>query len=94
MRRQNHHRLTTMHLNLDNLLLNDRGVAFDPESGDTYRLVGPAVHLVRLLQQGADDDGLLDYLVSEYDIDEQTARRDLDIFLHTLERLKLRRPAP
>ncbi len=75
--------------NLENLLLNDRGIAFDPASGETYRLLGPAVQLVRLLQKGADDAELLDYLLEEYEVDESTARRDLDVFLGTLEQMKL-----
>jgi PqqD family protein of HPr-rel-A system len=79
---------------LENLLLNDRGIAFDPVSGETYRLVGPAVQLVRLLQKGADDAELLDYLLAEYDVDESTARRDLDVFLGALEQLKLWEAAP
>ena len=74
---------------LENLLLNDRGIAFDPASGETYRLVGPAVHLVRLLQQGADDAALLQYLLEEYEVDAATARRDLDNFLGALEQMKL-----
>ncbi|HEV3271654.1 MAG TPA: HPr-rel-A system PqqD family peptide chaperone [Candidatus Methylacidiphilales bacterium] len=79
---------------LENLLLNDRGIAFDPASGDTYRLIGPAVQLVRLLQKGTDDDALLRYLLEEYDVDESTARRDLDVFLGTLEQMKLWEAAP
>ena len=79
---------------LENLLLNDRGIAFDPASGETYRLVGPAVQLVRLLQNGADDAALLQYLLDEYDVDESTARRDLDVFLGTLEQMKLWEAAP
>ncbi len=79
---------------LENLLLNDRGIAFDPASGETYRLVGPAVHLVRLLQKGADDAALLNYLLEEYDVDESTARRDLEVFLGTLEQMKLWEEAP
>jgi PqqD family protein of HPr-rel-A system len=79
---------------LENLLLNDRGIAFDPVSGETYRLVGPAVQLVRLLQKGADDDELLRYLLDEYDVDESTARRDLEVFLGTLEQMKLWEAAP
>ncbi len=74
---------------LDNLLLNDRGVAFDPASGETYRLLGPAVALVRLLQGGAGDDELLRFLLNEYEVDESTARRDLDAFLGMLEKMKL-----
>jgi PqqD family protein of HPr-rel-A system len=74
---------------LDNLLLNDRGLAFDPASGETYRLVGPAVPLVRLLQKGATDSELLRFLLDEYQVDESTARRDLDSFLGMLEKMKL-----
>jgi PqqD family protein of HPr-rel-A system len=79
---------------LDKLLLNDRGIAFDPASGETYRLVGPAFQLVKLLQKGADDDELLRFLLDEYDVDESTARRDLDVFLGNLEQLKLWEVAP
>jgi len=75
---------------LENLLLNDRGIAFDPATGETYRLVGPAVQLVRLLQNGANDDALLEFLLNEYDVDESTARRDLEVFLGSLEEMKLR----
>ncbi len=82
-----------MTTSLENLLLNDRGIAFDPVSGETYRLVGPAVQLVRLLQKGVDDDALLQHLLNEYEVDESTARRDLDVFLGSLEELKLRGPA-
>ena len=78
---------------LDNLLLNDRGLAFDSTSGETYRLVGPAVALVRLLQKGADEPELLRYLLDEYDVDESTARRDLATFLGMLEKMKLREAA-
>jgi PqqD family protein of HPr-rel-A system len=74
---------------LENLLLNDRGIAFDPATGETYRLIGPAVHLVRLLQKGANNDDLLRYLLEEYAVDEATARRDLEVFLGTLEQMKL-----
>lgn len=80
---------TSMTTPLDHLLLNDRGIAFDPASGETYRLIGPAVQLVRLLQHGADEAALLDYLLNEYDVDAATARRDLDVFLGTLAQMKL-----
>jgi len=74
---------------LDNLQLNERGLAFDPASGEIYRLVGPAIALVRLLQKGANDSDLFRFLLDEYDVDESTARRDLDAFLGMLEKMKL-----
>jgi PqqD family protein of HPr-rel-A system len=79
---------------IEKLLLNPRGVAFDPVSGETYRLIGPALHLVKLLQHGADDAELLQYLLDEYDVDEATARRDLAAFLASLEKMKLWESTP
>lgn len=72
---------------LENIMLNDKGIAFNPVTGETFRLVGTAVQLVRLLKQGADSPALLNYLLEEYDVDEATAQRDLDAFLATLERM-------
>lgn len=72
---------------LENILLNDQGIAFNPVTGETFRLVGSAVQLVRMLKEGADTTALLQYLLDEYDIDAVTAQRDLDTFLATLERM-------
>ena len=74
---------------LDQLLVNERGIAFDPASGEMYRLIGPAYALVRQLQHGATKDELLRHSLEEYEIDEPTARRDLDAFYLMLEKLKL-----
>jgi hypothetical protein len=78
-----------MTLALDQLLVNERGIAFDPASGEMYRLIGPAYALVRQLQRGATRDELLRYLLEEYEIDEPTAQRDLEAFYLMLEKLKL-----
>ena len=77
-----------MKTTLENLVLNDHGIALDPATGETYRLTGPALQLLRLLREGADEDALLHFLLEDYDVDEATARRDLDAFLATLERMK------
>ncbi|MCE0497184.1 MAG: PqqD family protein [Methylacidiphilales bacterium] len=77
-----------MKTTLEKLVLNDHGIALDPATGETYRLTGPALQLLRLLQRGEDEDGLLRFLLDEYNVDEATARRDLDVFLATLEQMK------
>jgi PqqD family protein of HPr-rel-A system len=72
---------------LKNLQIDDGGIALNPVTGETFRLFGSAAELVRLLKEGADTDTLLQHLLQEYEIDEATARRDLDTFLARLERL-------
>ena len=76
-----------MTTHLENILLNDRGIALNPATGETFRLIGPALHLVRLLQQGAPTSALLDYLLETYDVDRPTAQRDLDNFIAMLEKM-------
>ena len=76
-----------MTTHLENILLNDRGIALNPATGETFRLIGPALHLVRLLQQGAPTSALLDYLLETYEIDRATAQRDLDTFIAMLEKM-------
>jgi len=69
---------------LRSIILHDRGIALDPATGETFRLVGPALQLARLLQQGAQPSDLLAHLLETYQVDEATARRDLDAFLTML----------
>ncbi len=76
-----------MTTHLENILLSDPGIARNPVTGETYRLIGPALHLVRLLQQGAPTSALLDYLLETYHVDRATAQHDLDIFLAMLEKM-------
>jgi hypothetical protein len=72
---------------LENIQLSDQGIAFNPVTGETFRLVGSALPLVKLLKQGVDSSALLPYVLEEYDVDPATAQRDLDAFLATLERM-------
>jgi hypothetical protein len=73
--------------NLGHIQVSDRGIALNTATGETFRLVGPALQLVHLLKRGSGAEGLLDYLVKTYDIDPTTAQRDLDAFLATLEKM-------
>jgi PqqD family protein of HPr-rel-A system len=72
---------------LQNIQINDRGIALNPVTGETFRLAGSALQLVRKLKEGARPDELLQCLLDEFEVDEATARRDLDAFLASLERL-------
>lgn len=72
----------TMSAKLDDLLLNDRGFVFDAVEGLSFQLSPTALRLVRWMQEGdATEQMLLQHLMNEYEVDEHTARRDLEGFL-------------
>ncbi len=72
---------------LSDLLLNDRGFTFDPASGETFQLNTTGLRIVRMLQQGLDSDAVLGRMIEDFEVDENTARRDLDDFLSGLKQL-------
>ncbi len=72
---------------LKNIQIDDSGLALNPVTGETFRLSSSALQLVRMLQQKADTDALLRHLLEEYNVDESTARRDLETFLSQLKQL-------
>lgn len=70
---------------IQDILLNDRGFAFEPSSGQTCQLSSTGLRLVRLLQGGAEEPALVERLLEEYQVDEHTARRDVQTFLGSLK---------
>ena len=76
-----------MSTTLSDLLLNDRGFAFDSSNGETFQLSTTGLRIVRLLQQGSDHNDVLTRLVEEFEVDPNTASRDLAEFLRSLEQL-------
>lgn len=81
-----------MSTTLSDLMLNDRGFAFDPASGETYQLSATALRIVRLLQQGIHLDAILRHLTEEFDADPHTLARDFADFLHSMEQIGWTRP--
>lgn len=77
-----------MSTKLNDLLLNDRGFVFDAVEGESYQLSPTAARLLRWMQEGvSDEEGLLRCLLEEFEVDDHTARRDLDNFLNTINEL-------
>ena len=72
---------------LSDLLLNDRGFVFDPVSGETFQLNTTGLRIMRMLQQGLDADAATARILDEFEVDENTARRDVEDFLHALGQL-------
>ena len=74
-------------MKLQDLLINDRGFAFDPTDGRSCQLSPTGLRLVQLLKQGLEEPELISRLVAEYEVDEHTAARDTSVFLQNLREL-------
>ena len=68
-------------------MLNDRGFAFDPTTGESFQLSTTGLEVVRALRQAPDREAALAKLIEEFEVDENTARRDLDQFLSSIEKI-------
>ena len=72
---------------LSEIMLNDRGFAFDPTTGESFQLSTTGLEIIRALRQAPDRDAALTKLIEEFEVDENTARRDFDQFLSSIEQI-------
>ncbi len=72
---------------LTDLMLNDRGFVFDPNSGESYQLSPTGLACLRGLQHGASSEDLVKKITSSWDVDDVAARCDIDTFLWELKQL-------
>lgn len=62
----------------------DRGFLFEEQSGRVYSLNASAAVAAARIQAGMDNPAVLEVVLATFDVDEPTARRDLDRFTRTL----------
>lgn len=72
---------------LSDLMLNDKGFAFDPSSGDSYQLNETGLLCIKALQSGNSESEIAKRIADSYDVDELRAKSDVDAFLGELERI-------
>ena len=72
---------------LTDLMLNDRGYVFDPNTGESYQLSATGLAIVRDLLRGESAAGILNGIVQGHQVDPLEARADLDAFLWDLQQL-------
>lgn len=69
---------------LRDLYFNEKGFAFDPESGSIYSLNTTGSFIVKQLQKGVQVNRIAAELRKAFEVDESTASRDLREFLDML----------
>ncbi len=68
-------------------MLNDRGFAFDPNTGESYQLSPTGLACLRGLQRGDSTDELVNQITERWEVDRSAARCDVDAFLWDLQQL-------
>ena len=69
---------------LKRLALNEEGFIFDPETGNSFVTNETGLFILKKLREGLSEEEIVKALTEEYEVDEDTARRDLYDFLEQL----------
>ncbi len=69
--------------------LSESGFLFDHSSGLTYTLNPTGQFIFRALQNGKGGQKILSQIMDEFDVDDNTARKDLDDFIQQLKEFGL-----
>ena len=69
---------------LKRLALNEEGFIFDPETGNSFVTNETGLFILKKLREGLSEEEIVKALTEEFEVDEDTARRDLYDFLEQL----------
>lgn len=69
---------------LKRLALNEEGFAFDPETGQSFVVNQTGLFILKKLREGLSEEEIIKSLTEEFEVDENTARRDFYDFLEQL----------
>ena len=74
---------------LGRLAISDEGFVFDPATGDSYLMNRTGTVILRGLQHGTSEDEVAETLVADFDVEPDTAARDVADFVSRLDLLNL-----
>ncbi len=77
---------------LRRLALNEEGFIFDPETGNSFVTNQTGLFILKKLREGLSEEEIVKALLEEFEVDEETARRDLYDFLEQLRILGILPP--
>jgi PqqD family protein of HPr-rel-A system len=74
---------------LSSLAINHEGFAFDPSSGGSFVLNQTALLITQNLQDGMDEAAIATDLADQFDVDIESAKRDITDFVGRLRTMQL-----
>ncbi len=73
----------------ENLAVSDNGFLFLANTGEAFTVNETGRIILRMLKENKKENEIVQTIVDEFDIDEETAQRDFDEFLTMLRNLHL-----
>jgi len=73
----------------ENLAISDSGFLFFPTTGETFTVNAMGTEIIKNLKEGKNFGEIIDFLLRKFDVDKETAERDLDDFLSQLKNYDL-----
>jgi len=77
---------------LKRLALNEEGFIFDPETGNSFVTNKTGLFILKKLREGLSEEEIIKALTEEFEVDENTARRDFYDFEEQLRILGILEP--
>ncbi len=77
---------------LKRLAINEEGFVFDPETGNSFVVNQTGLFILKKLREGLSEEEIVKALTEEFEVDEDTARRDFYDFLEQLRILGILPP--
>ncbi len=76
-------------MKLKKIAVSEEGFIFDPETGNSFTVSSTGLFILERLKKGMSLDEILRALLDEFEVDEETARKDLADFVQQLRLLGL-----
>jgi len=74
---------------LRQLAINEEGFVFNPVTGESWTVNSTGLSILKLLQKGEDEDTIARHIAAEFEVDLETARRDVVDFIEKLRSYRL-----
>ncbi len=74
---------------LRQLAINEEGFVFNPATGESWTVNSTGLYILKLLKEGKDEDTIARQMAAEFDVDLETAQRDVVDFIEKLRSYRL-----
>ncbi len=73
----------------ENIAINETGLLFNPVSGESYSVNPIGSEIIKLLKEGKVYSEIKDFVITRYNIDENTFEKDYNDFINILKQNNL-----